>query len=77
MPPQRSGPPASMATVAAEGAAVLTTYVAWGRKALQRVGYTAQQTSVYSVYFVVKNDSVADLRKIVMAMPKIFFLALY
>ena len=34
--------------------------------------YTAQQTSVYSVYFVVKNDSVADLRKIVMAMPKIF-----
>ena len=33
--------------------------------------YTAQQTSVHSVYSVVKNDSVADLRQIVMAMPKI------
>lgn len=40
MPPQPSGPPASMAMAAVEGAAALTMYVAWGQGSLQGVEKT-------------------------------------
>lgn len=40
MPPQPSGPPASMAMAAVEGAVALTMYVAWGQGSLQGVEKT-------------------------------------